>query len=131
MSQAKVDKYKESKKNRQKEIKQKKVKKAFGYVIGALIIGCAIGFPAGKQIYKVSEADRKAKATINSDIYTLWMQDYWANTYLGIAGGYDDATATDADMTELPDELSGDNVKVLDEDTNTDDLLNEIIDSVE
>ena len=47
MSQAKVDKYKEEKKNRAKTLKKKKIAKVAGILIAALGVGAIIGIPLG------------------------------------------------------------------------------------
>lgn len=105
MSQAKVDKYKKEKKNRAKNIKRKKAKKIAGILVLYLLIACAVGYPLGRQLYKVSVEHRKANATIDSGLYQYWIQEYWNTTYgaywdsdddLITATGTDAATETDA-----------------------------------
>ncbi len=100
MSQAKVDKYKKEKKNRVKNIKRKKAKKVAGILVLYLLIACAIGYPLGKQLYKVSVEHRKANATIDSGLYQYWVQEYWNTTYGAYWDSDDLATETDATSTD-------------------------------
>ena len=72
MSQAKVDKYKEEKKNRAKNMKKAKVKKIVGVFVGAAAVGAIVGFPLGKHMYNVSVEKREANATISSELYDYW-----------------------------------------------------------
>lgn len=104
MSQAKVDKYKKEKKNRAKNIKRKRAKKIAGILVLYLLIACAIGYPLGRQLYKVSVEHRKANATIDSGLYQYWIQEYWNTTY-GVYWDSDDDlnTATDADAATETD----------------------------
>lgn len=105
MSQAKVDKYKKEKKNRAKIVKKQRAKKVAGMLVLLAVIGCAIGFPLGKKLYKVSVEHRKATATINTSLYPYWMQQYWDNEYSDFWMSDDtvsstDATASDATATD-------------------------------
>ena len=77
MSQAKVDKYKEEKKNRAKNIKKAMAKKVTRVLLGAAIVGILIGFPLGKLMYKHNYNQRMEKATINPTIYDYWFNEYW------------------------------------------------------
>lgn len=99
MSQAKVDKYKEEKKNRTKILKRKKAKKIVGILVIDLIIACAIGYPLGKKLYKVSVEHRKANATFETNLYQYWAQEYWNSTYSSYWGTDDETTTTDTDAT--------------------------------
>ncbi|MGN0152193.1 MAG: hypothetical protein ACI39Q_06945 [Wujia sp.] len=105
MSQAKVDRYKEEKKNRAKNMKKKRVKKVVGVLICAALIGGILGYPLGKQMYKVSAEKRKESATVKTELYDYWVQQYWSANYGGILGEDDelasdtDATASDTDAT--------------------------------
>lgn len=105
MSQAKVDKYKEEKKNRAKIIKRKKITKALWIIIGAMFVGACIGFPIGKKLYKVNKANREANATISCDTFNVWSQQYYAEKYADLLG-IDDATATDAATASDADSVS-------------------------
>lgn len=105
MSQAKVDKYKKEKKNRAKTVKKQRAKKVAGMLVFLAVVGCAIGFPLGKKLYKVSVEHRKATATINTSLYPYWMQQYWDNEYSDFWMSDDttsstDATASDATATD-------------------------------
>lgn len=106
MSQAKVDKYKEEKKNRAKNIKRKKTKKIAGILVLYLLIACAVGYPLGKQLYKVSVEHRKANATIDSGLYQYWIQEYWNSTY-GAYWDSDDDLATETDAATETDSDAG------------------------
>lgn len=101
MSQAKVDRYKKEKKNRAKEIRKKKIKKVIWVFVGAILVGGAIGYPLGKKLYKVSAEKRKAEATINSELYDYWSQQYWAANHAGIMG-------IDEDLLDSLDDVSSD-----------------------
>jgi phosphate/sulfate permease len=95
MRQAKVDRYKQEKKNRGKMLKRKKIKKVVAILVCAILIGAAIGFPLGRYLYKVTSEKQKASATISSGLYDYWSQQYWNQNYTGILG--EEATETDAD----------------------------------
>lgn len=101
MSQAKVDRYKQEKKNRAKNLKKKKAKKVASVVIGACLVGAAIGYPLGRHIYKVSEEKRAAKATIAAENFDNWSKTLWGNEYAGSTGlALDSVSATDTDAEE-------------------------------
>ncbi len=99
MSQAKVDKYKEEKKNRAKTMKIQKVKKAIAIIVVALGIGALIGIPLGKYIYKFKKEQEAKKATIVSDKYATWFEENWGKNYSDVFGGNIDAD----DLNELID----------------------------
>lgn len=119
MSQAKVDRYKEEKKNRAKNLKKKKVKNLVALFVCALLAGAAIGYPLGKVIYKQYAAERAANATINPDALNYNIQKYWSAMYSdkysfigdSIASDTDayneEATNTDAADTEASDTDAG------------------------
>ena len=77
MSQAKVDKYKEEKKNREKNIKKAKLKKALTVLLWAAITGIIIGFPMGKIMYNNYYEKKMNSATISATIYDSWLKEYW------------------------------------------------------
>ena len=52
MSQAKVDRYKEEKKNRKKIQKKKKAKQVVEILVCAAILGALVGFPLGRHMYQ-------------------------------------------------------------------------------
>lgn len=105
MSQAKVDRYKEEKKNRAKNLKKKKVKKVVSIFIGACLVGAAVGYPLGKHIYKVSEEKRAAKATISADSFDNWSREYWNDEYTGSTGlTLGDVVASDSDAIASDDD---------------------------
>lgn len=114
MSQAKVDRYKQEKKNREKIAKKKKIKRMLLVFMCSCIVGIGIGYPLGKYLYKRNVKIREEKATISADSYDLWMQNNWNENHLGVTGldfyneeQYDDiATDTDADITASPSDVS-------------------------
>ena len=99
MSQAKVDKYKKEKKNREKFKKRKKIRNIFLLILGAFAVGGVIGYPLGQYLYKVSYEKRLENATIEATAYTYWVQKYWDDNYYGIMGGnyLEDIISTDTD----------------------------------
>ncbi len=100
MSQAKVDRYKQEKKNREKQIKKKKTVKALWVIVIALFIGACIGYPLGKKLYKVNAERRKENETVASVYYGSWLNNYWNSKYTGTLGftieDTEEATASDA-----------------------------------
>ncbi|MCM1272504.1 MAG: hypothetical protein NC225_04705 [Clostridium sp.] len=99
MSQAKVDRYKQEKKNRAKNIKKKKIKNLIALFVCALLAGAAIGYPLGKVIYKQYAAERDANATINPDTLDYNIQKYWSAMYSGKYSFIADNIASDTDAT--------------------------------
>ncbi len=99
MSQAKVDKYKEEKKNREKTVKKAKVKKVFTVLITAAIVGVIIGFPLGKLMYKYHHDKKMENATISVQLY-----DYWFQEYFDLHHG-DKIVFSDTNVENLADEL--------------------------
>jgi hypothetical protein len=113
MSQQKVDKYKEEKKNRKKTLKLQKVKKALAVLIVSLGIGAIIGIPLGKVIYKYQKAEAEKHKTIEATAYGQWFDEMWADSYAHLGSNSDaelqklledyynssstDASATDAE----------------------------------
>ena len=102
MSQAKVDKYKEEKKNRSKTIKMNRVKKAIGICVACLIAGAAIGIPVGKFAYAKHQEEVKKNATVQSADLDSWFDKYYVGNYSDFFQGYsvDDASETDASETD-------------------------------
>lgn len=99
MSQAKVDRYKKEKKNRAKMMKRKRAKKVAGVFVGAALIGAILGYPLGKQMYKISKARSLANATVDANLYQYWIQQYWGANYAGILGLDNDIFATPEDAS--------------------------------
>ncbi len=77
MSQAKVDKYKENKKNRSKILKQKKIKKYAAILVTAFCLGAIIGIPVGKGIYKYTKNRIEENKTVADMDYNSWFNNYW------------------------------------------------------
>ena len=120
MSQAKVDRYKKEKKNREKQIKKKKIVKSVWVIAIALFIGACIGYPLGKKLYKVTAKHRKANETVTAMYYDAWMSNYWNNTYGGKFGFTEEQTE-DATYTDAEEDASSDeNDDVLENETPTD-----------
>ncbi len=109
MSQAKVDKYKEEKKNRAKIIKKQRAKKATTIFVCAALAGLIIGYPVGKGLYKVSVKNRAANATFAASAYDTWFNQKWAGNYSGIIP---EASNTDA---EVSDETSTESTEYMNE----------------
>lgn len=75
MSQEKVDRYKEQKKNRKKILKKEKRMRFLGYFVGT-IIGLAIVGWAGWSVYSIYESKQPASYTeVNIDAIT----DYYSS----------------------------------------------------
>lgn len=102
MSQAKVDRYKKEKKNRAKTLKRQKRKQIFEILACAGILGILVGYPLGKQIYKINYEKRLANNTIYASNYDYWFQTYWTGNYgdLWSTVDYDDLLASHTDATE-------------------------------
>ena len=139
MSQAKVDKYKEEKKNRAKIIKRQKIAKVVGVLVAALGIGAIIGVPLGKYIYNEKKAEEARKRTVSASNLDTWYEEYWGKNYsdLMTRNGIDDlmdqvdfATASDADAESLDVDDNGVDIDYGDievedgEDISIDDLEN-------
>ena len=133
MSQAKVDKYKEEKKNRAKTVKKARVKRVTRVLVGAAIVGMLIGFPLGKLMYKHNYNQRMENATINPTIYDYWFNEYWALHHA--EKFFSDATNSgninQDELDQLVDELSSntDAIVVTPDDLNMQELEEYIEDS--
>ena len=98
MSQAKVDRYKEEKKNRKKIQKKQKAKQVVEILVCAAILG-----PLGRHAYQKNYETRQANKTINASVYDYWAQQYWAANYTGYVfptASNSDATPEDASATD-------------------------------
>lgn len=109
MSQAKVDKYKEEKKNRKKTLKKQKRKQVAEVILCAAVIGALVGVPLGRYIYKLNYEKRQAAKTVTAQSYDLWAQQYWGANYSemfnasnvdDLLASYTDASESDATMTD-------------------------------
>ena len=102
MSQAKVDKHKNEKKNREKLIRKAKRRKVAGVFICAAIIGGIVGYPLGRYMYKQHDKNVKENAVVESANYDYWFGIYWGSNYSDKL-----STATDASEETIdPDEES-------------------------
>ena len=98
MSQAKVDRYKEEKKNRKKIQKKQKAKQVVEILVCAAILGAL-----GRHAYQKNYETRQANKTINASVYDYWAQQYWAANYTGYVfptASNSDATPEDASATD-------------------------------
>lgn len=108
MSQQKVDKYKEEKKNRKKTIKLNRVKKALAVFVISLGVGAIIGIPLGKKLYKYQKEEALKHATIASTDYEGWFDKNWKEKYANFGSNEDlqqlldqfNASNTDASSTD-------------------------------
>ena len=109
MSQQKVDKYKEEKKNRKKTIKLNRVKKALAVFVICLGLGAIIGIPLGKKLYNYQKEEAKKHATIASTDYEGWFDKNWNEKYSDFGGNddlqqlldqFNSATYTDASSSD-------------------------------
>ena len=98
MSQEKVDKYKEEKKNRKKTIKINKIKKLAAVLVVSLGIGAIIGVPLGKGIYNYQKKQAELHRTISSSEYSSWFDEKWNKEYSSIG--------TSQDLQDLIDQLN-------------------------
>lgn len=88
MSQEKVDRYKEEKKNRDKIKKKNKVKKILGIFLVALVIGALIGFPLGRWYYNYrQEHQDKEEIFMAANTYEDWFNKYWVDNYADLYTG--------------------------------------------
>lgn len=115
MSQAKVDKYKEEKKNRAKNLKKSKVKKVLNVLLGSAIVGMIIGFPMGKIMYNHYYEKKMESATISPGIYDYWFHEYWDMNYgeQFTSNQLSNSDLTDEQIQTLVDELSSNSDAVI------------------
>ncbi len=93
MSQEKVDRYKEAKKNRARDIKRAKVKKVLIAFAVAVVIGAGIGIPLGQWIYNYQKTHVKEEDVfIASREYEDWFNKYWVDNYSDFYTGAELAT---------------------------------------
>lgn len=101
MSQAKVDKYKEEKKNREKIKRRKRIKQTLCIFLAAIALGALLGIPIGRKLYKDNKKREDAKAAeaakyVKSDDLNSWLDEYWVENYSDLYSGITFATDTDA-----------------------------------
>jgi len=93
MSQEKVDRYKEEKKNRARDMKRAKVKKVLIILLVAVLLGAAIGIPLGRWIYDYKQNHVKEEDVfISSHEYDTWFNNYWVENYSDFYTGATPAT---------------------------------------
>ncbi|MBQ6231716.1 MAG: hypothetical protein IJJ74_11450 [Eubacterium sp.] len=102
MSQQKVDRYKEEKKNREKTKRRKKIKQTIAIFLAAIALGAMIGVPLGRKIYKENKKKEDAKAAeaakyVSADDLNSWLDSYWVENYSDLYTGITFATSTDAE----------------------------------
>ena len=112
MSQEKVDKHKEEKKNRSKTIKRNKILKGLAIFLCSMGVGALIGIPIGRKAYKIQKEKEAKNKTILSTEYDAWFDQYWVDEYSDFFVGQDytnyqdlidqfnNMTATDATSTD-------------------------------
>ena len=124
MSQAKVDKYKEEKKNRAKTMKLNKIKKGIAIFVCALGIGALVGIPLGKFIYKKQKEAAARNATITVADYESWFDKKWAGSYSSLFANSADAlqdllngaSESDAEEDDDSEEIDAEELGVDDDD---------------
>lgn len=103
MSQKKVDKYKEEKKNRAKKQRQRRAREYALVIIGFAALGGAIGYPFGRFLYRQNYEKRKANSKVEAAQLDYWFDREW-NSNVSEQLGYPvvsyDATATDATVMD-------------------------------
>lgn len=130
MSQAKVDKHKQEKRNREKNIKKAKLKKALSVLLVAAVVGIIIGFPMGKIMYKNYYEKKMDSATISAELYEYWYQEYWSVNHEDKFYSSDNSQEdiSDDELQALADQLSSDtDAIVLTPDQLNPDALQEVI----
>ncbi len=105
MSQAKVDKYKKEKKNREKIKRRKKIKQTACIFLAAIALGALLGVPLGRKIYKDNKKKEDAKAAeaakyVSSDDLNSWLDEYWVENYSDLYTGITFATNSDAESEQ-------------------------------
>ena len=76
MSQAKVDRYKEEKKNRKKIQKKQKAKQVVEILVCAAILGALVGFPLGRHAYQKNYETRQAHPAHRRVV--RWIRRIWS-----------------------------------------------------
>ena len=107
MSQEKVDRYKEEKKNRAKNMKKARIKKVVIIFLVALILGAGIGFPLGRYIYNYKKTHvNEEEIFISSHEYKDWFNNFWVENYSDFYTGSELATEdnSSSDNTEQASE---------------------------
>ena len=107
MSQEKVDRYKEEKKNRAKNMKKARIRKVLIIFLVALVLGAAIGFPLGKWIYDYKKTHVKEEDVfISSFEYKDWFDKYWVENYSDLYTGSELKTESET-TTDTTESASG------------------------
>lgn len=106
MSQAKVDKYKEEKKNRAKNMKKAKTKQFLMAICFSILIGIGVGYPLGRIWYGNYAKNRAANATISEAAFNSWSQIVWNDHFPNGTGL--PLTETDANEGSADEVVYGD-----------------------
>ena len=116
MSQAKVDRYKNEKKNRTKTLKRKKIIKVLVILVICFGLGVLIGFPLGKGIYNYQKKKAEQNATVSSLHYSDWFDQLWVDNYsdyfTGITYESNEGDTTETTTEEATEETSEDTTEV-------------------
>lgn len=99
MSQEKVNKYKEEKKNRKKTLKKQKVRKVLLVFIASLGVGAIIGIPLGRGIYNYQKKQELKHQTVKASEYSSWFDEKWADEYAPVS-------STDDELQKLLDSFN-------------------------
>ncbi|MBQ1327522.1 MAG: hypothetical protein IIY49_05735 [Eubacterium sp.] len=109
MSQEKVDRYKENKKNRAKILKKKKIKKYTAILVTAFCVGALIGIPVGRGIYKYTKNAAERNKTVADMDYNNWFNSYWNEKLPSTASATSAEVATeDANTSSTTDATATD-----------------------
>jgi hypothetical protein len=112
MSQEKVDKHKEEKKNRAKTIRRNKILKGLVIFLCSMGVGALVGIPIGRKIYKEQKKKEAMNKTVLAPQYDEWFDQFWVDEYSDFFVGQDytnyqdlidqfnNQTATDASSTD-------------------------------
>lgn len=101
MSQEKVNKYKEEKKNRGKKIKRKHTRDYALVIIGFAALGAAIGYPFGRFLYRQNYNKRQANARVEAASFDYWFDKEWNADVAGQLGYVYEASETDATASDV------------------------------
>ena len=102
MSQEKVNKYKEEKANRKKEVAKKKMQKKLYTILGA-VLGIALVAWIGVSVYLEIKADQEYESSVKAaqEAWSEWLEDYYATSTAATTGekGTGDETTSASEKT--------------------------------